>query len=167
MKIIYLCGTHTAGKTTILEMLKQLDVANFVDGEIGKNLFYERELDPEMREENFEFEVTELELKRDNYIINSNFNCSIVESWHIGNLAHALVRNPDCEERLVKMINTSPLLNYSLGIWLRVSKENIYERTKTFSDNRSWAANFYPKIDAKIKDCFKILNLTNVMLIIK
>jgi len=165
MKIIYLCGAHTSGKTTILKAIEQLDDVDFVGGEIGKDLYYQRKFKTDNQKESFELEVTELELRRDNKIINSNFNCSVVETWHIGNLAYAMVRNPDCEKKLVEMIKTSPLLNSSLGIWLQVSRENIYARTQTFNDNRSWAADFYSKIDFKIADCFKILNLANHIIV--
>ena len=44
---------------------------------------------------------------------------------------------------------------------LRVSHENIFARTKTFNQNRSWAADFYTKIDSAMTNCLKELGLEN------
>ncbi|MDR2730332.1 MAG: hypothetical protein LBB81_05475 [Treponema sp.] len=157
--IIYLCGPHTAGKTSIIKSLQDDSTIDYTGGEIGKELYYSRSLNTVKQDENFELEVTQLELKRDAFIFQNKYKISVVESWHTGNLAYAMVRNPHSAGKLVPLINTSPLLQRSYGIWLRVSKENIFKRTKTFSKDREWASEFYTLIDSKIESCFKMLNL--------
>jgi hypothetical protein len=159
--LIYLCGPHTAGKTSILKSLQDCTDIDYVGDEIGKKLFYERKLNTEKQNESFELEITQLELGRDALILQSNFKIAVVESWHVGNLAYAMVRNPHSIDTLTKLISTSPLLQKSYGIWLRVSKENIFNRTKTFSTDRKWASEFYTLIDSKIESCFEMLGLTS------
>lgn len=163
--LIYLCGPHTAGKTTILKSLQNRGDIDYTGDEIGKKLFYERKFTPEEQDENFELEIIRLELERDSLIVQKNYLISVVESWHIGNLAYAMVRNPRSVDDLVKLISTSPLIQRSYGIWLRVSKENIFNRTQTFSSDRKWASEFYSLIDSKIDSCFKILGFTNYFIL--
>ena len=158
--LIYICGPHTAGKTSILKILKDDSTIDFTGGEIGKELYYERLLKTEEQNEDFELEVTQRELERDSFIFRQKFKNSVVESWHVGNLAYAMVRNPHSIEKLVTLINTSPFLQRSYGIWLRVSAENIIKRTKTFSKDKEWAAEFYTRIDSKMESCFQTLNLS-------
>lgn len=159
--LIYLCGPHTSGKTTILKYLQNNHLVEYTGEEIGKSLYYSRSFSPEKQDDGFESEVTRLELERDRFIHHNGFQTAVVESWHTGNLAYAMVRNPHSIEKVVESIQASPLLHRSYGIWLRTSKENIYNRTKTFSSAREWASEFYTSIDAKMESCFEMLNLTN------
>ena len=163
--MMFFCGSHTAGKTSILKSLQEYGIIDYLGAEIGKELFYARSLNPAKQDDNFEFEVTQLELKRDALIMKNKYKMPAVESWHIGNLAYALERNPRSVERLIQLINTSPWLHNAYGIWLRVSKENIFKRTKTFSMERQWAAEFYALIDSKIESCFDMLGLTNYCIV--
>jgi hypothetical protein len=158
--LIYLCGPHTAGKTSILKSLQGCANIDYTGDEIGKRLFYERKFNTDIQNENLELEITQLELERDALILQGNYKIAVVESWHVGNLAYAMERNPHSVDALTKLISGSPLLQKSYGIWLRVSKENIFNRTKTFSANRKWASEFYTSIDLKIESCFEMLGLT-------
>jgi len=88
----------------------------------------------------------------------------LVETWHPGNLAYVLERTPDVFYYLVNKIkqHIKTLKNINLiGVWLQISPETIYKRTKTFSENREWAADFYSKINKNIKTTLNELNLTN------
>lgn len=157
---IFLCGAHCAGKTS---MLKALTEAHVLDGwqfEIGKDLFYKRKLKTAIQGEAFELEVTDRELQRDAELIRAAGLIGI-ETWHPGNLAYAMIRNPDSVPKLIALMKTSPLLERAHGIWLRVSPENIFARTKTFNQDRTWAAEFYTKIDGVTARCLQELGLEN------
>ena len=159
-KIIFVCGAHCAGKTSLLKTLTQEHVLDSWEFEIGKDLFYKRKLETAIQGEAFELEVTQRELKRDADLVNSAGLIGI-ETWHPGNLAYAAIRNPNSLPKLIALMKKSPLLERAYGVWLSVSPENISVRTKTFSQNRNWAAEFYTKIDGEMAHCLKELGLEN------
>lgn len=163
--LIYLCGAHAAGKTTIRESLKNHPDVDYYNGvEIGKKLYYEAEDNKNFtanQNEEFEKKITQMELARDADILQKAYKIAVVETWHVGNLAYAMKRNPNSADVLVKLAHTSPFFHKSFGIWLRVSKETIFQRTKTFSEDREWASEFYADIDSKIELCFQMLGITN------
>ena len=103
--------------------------------------------------------MTKAELERDREIVEKNVFAA-VETWHPGNLAYALARNPACKDALIMRMKNSPLLKESYGIWLRVSHDEIYERTITFKKDRQWAAAFYTKIDGLMEHCIGCLGLS-------
>jgi hypothetical protein len=160
-RLFFICGAHTSGKTSILKYLQEKQIIDFNGNEIGKQLYYERKFTTEEQGSEFENEVTELELQRDFAIWNSKYKVPAVETWHLGNLAYAMVRNPEQVASLLLKIKNSPFINDAIGIWLRVSKENIQKRTKTFESNAIWAADFYTKVDSKIELCIQLLNLSS------
>jgi len=157
----FLCGAHTCGKTSILSYLEEKRLIDFNGYEIGKQLFYERKFLTGEQGPDFEQEVTSLEICRDNNIFNNNFMVSAVETWHVGNLAYALVRNRQCVDTLIEQIKKTPFFNSAYGFWLQVSKENIIKRTQTFKSNSNWAADFYMKVNDEIKNAIRILKLEN------
>lgn len=162
---IFFCGGHCAGKTSLLKTLTKEHVLDDWAFEIGKDLFYKRKLETATQGEAFEMEVSRLELERDLRLNNSEGLIGI-ETWHPGNLAYATVRNPDSVPKLIELIKKSPLLEKSQGIWLRVSAEKIFERTKTFNQNRSWAAEFYTKIDRAMARCLDALGLKDKVILV-
>ena len=158
-KIVFLCGPHTTGKTTILRTLKAENFFQEIGSEIGKDLYYERKLVTSTQDENFEWEVCNLELERDKKF--SQIPGLIgIETWHPGNLAYAAVRNPAVIEKLAQQMKKSPLLNSAVGIYLDIPREVIFERTKTFQNDRDWAADFYSKINSLLPQCIEMLGLT-------
>lgn len=156
--LIFFCGPHTAGKTTILKTLKAENFFVEIGLEIGKELYYKRKLVTSEQGADFEFEVTNLELERDKKFLHTAGLVG-VESWHVGNLAYATLRNPAIVDELAEKMKTSPLINFAKGIYLDVPCEKIFERTKTFADNRQWAAEFYSKINGFIPQCLEKLGL--------
>lgn len=162
----FICGAHASGKTSLINKLSKEIKFDLIGEEIGKRLFYDRGLITSKQGQNFEFEVTDLEIQRDNKIFYHNLKNTIVESWHVGNLAYALVRNESCCSDLVLRIKEqSKMIKTSVGIWLNVSKENIFNRTKTFENNRQWAAEFYSSINDNIPEAIELLELENVIMI--
>ena len=164
--LVFIMGPHCAGKTSLIKALYNNNVANFAGYEIGKQLYYERVnagFKTENSDASFENEILCSEIERDNYL-NLLEGVQLVETWHPGNLAYVLERTPDVFCYLVNKIkqHIKTLKNINLiGVWLQISPETIYKRTKTFSENREWAADFYSKINKNIKTTLNELNLTN------
>ncbi|RME46054.1 MAG: hypothetical protein D6795_15895 [Deltaproteobacteria bacterium] len=155
----FLCGTHCAGKTSILQTLEAEGVLSFRGTEIGKDLYYERRFDPEGQGRAFEYEVTRRELARDEELLETSGIIGI-ETWHPGNLAYAAVRNPPIVPGLAGEIARSPWIGSARGIWIRgVRAESIEARTRTFSGNPQWAARFYTAIEAQIEPALRRLGL--------
>ncbi len=156
---IFLCGPHCSGKTSIIKDLFKDNLTDEVGLEIGKELFYRHHLVTATQGAEFEIDVTQKEIQRDIEYLKKN--CTIgIESWHPGNLAYAKVRNPEIVSILIQEMKKSPLLNIAVGICFEVSWENIFLRTRTFKDDKVWAANFYAKIGSYLRECITALGLS-------
>ncbi len=170
-KLFFICGAHCAGKTSIIKKLYNENKVDFAGYEIGKQFYYERKKNgfkTESADVNFEFEVFEAEAERDIYL-NNNKGKFVVETWHPGNLAYVFERSPNYfNDMLQKAYDNIFLLdNMEIqGIWLNVSKENIYKRTKTFADNKEWAVDFYTRINNYIGLALDELGLLNKVKIV-
>lgn len=157
--VVFVIGPHCSGKTTLLQTLKQeLNIVRC--SEIGKDLYYERKFLTNHQGEEFEFEVSDLELQRDQTYLGKE-QIFGVETWHPGNIAYAAVRNPKSVDQLINAARKSPFIEEAVGIWLRVPKETIMSRTITFKDNKEWAAEFYHEIDMKFESILDTLGLTS------
>lgn len=155
---IFLCGPHCSGKTSIINNLIKDGLISERGCEIGKELFYQRHLDTAVQGERFEREITQMEIARDEKYARTGGIVGI-ESWHPGNLAYAMVRNPNVVPDLLREIKGSPMLSDAFGICFRVSWENIFLRTQTFKDDPKWAADFYTQIGSHIEECLECLGL--------
>lgn len=149
-RLIFVCGPHCSGKTSLLKELNSSGTIIGRGSEIGKDLYYERKFLTEAQNHDFEMEVATRELERDLYYANQDGVVG-VETWHPGNIAYAAVRNPDSVSELMAMARKSPFINEATGIWLRIPKDVIEERTQTFRDSKEWAGEFYNKIDSKLE----------------
>lgn len=149
-KIIFICGPHCSGKTSILKALMEQNIIGFRGSEIGKDLYYERKFMTSKQDAEFEFEIAQKELERDNNYSNESKLIG-VETWHPGNIAYAAVRNPETVKQLIEIAKKSPLIDEAYGIWLRIPSETIKQRTKTFENESDWAAKFYSEIDDNIE----------------
>ncbi|MBD5469455.1 MAG: hypothetical protein HDR21_15120 [Lachnospiraceae bacterium] len=156
--IVFLCGPHCSGKSSILKSLYDESLLSDWGFEIGKELYYQNHFDTECQNQDFEFEVSRRELNRDHKYVKSKGIIGI-ETWHPGNLAYAAVRNPSIVSKLIRCMIKSPLISNARGIRLQISPEVILERTKTFQQNRDWAVDFYTKIDNVLDTCLKQLGL--------
>lgn len=156
--IIYFCGPHGSGKTTILHTLYEKGFFSSIGSEIGKDLFYQDKFDTERQDEKFELTVSYKELERDKNFVNEHGVIGI-ETWHPGNLAYAMERNPRSVAKLLSIMKQSPLITDACGFHLSIPKETIYKRTITFCDKRDWAAEFYTKIDRNLGLCLSYLGL--------
>lgn len=155
---VFFCGPHCSGKTSLLQRLEREGVLTRWGAEIGKELFYQRKFAPEQQDAAFELEVTERELARDLTFMAQDGLIGL-ETWHPGNLAYAAVRNPDVVEMLLVRMKTSPLLSDAHGIRFSVSRDTIFQRTRTFQEDREWAVDFYSRIDSELDVCLQRLGL--------
>lgn len=157
-ELVFVCGPHCSGKTSLLESLRSRGEIVQRGSEIGKDLYYERKFQTESQNHDFEIEVANRELERD--LSYSKMQGMIgVETWHPGNIAYAAIRNPDSVEELIELAKTSPFIKDAKGVWLRIPQETIMERTQTFKDNKEWAGEFYSKIDRQIEQILNRLGL--------
>ena len=155
---IFLCGPRCCGKTSMLKDLHREGLISEGGLEIGKELFYQRHIDTASQGEEFEKEITQMEIMRDEEYARKGGVIGI-ESWHPGNLAYAMVRNPFIVPYLLQRMKESPLLPVAYGICFCVSRENIFLRTQTFKDNKSWAVDFYMQIGSCMNECLNHLGL--------
>lgn len=165
----FICGTHTCGKTSIIKKLHEEAVITFGGDEIGKRLYYQRKTRTEQFNADFEAEVSQLELIRDRHVASSELGDVVaLETWHPGNLAYAMSRNPDAMKNIIDAFKMSPLRHDIIGIWLRLEnpKKTIAERTKTFSNDRDWASNFYSKMQDLISESLHKMDMFNRTIII-
>lgn len=138
---------------------------HYAGAEIGKEFYYQRKklgFATQVADELFEEEVTDAEIRRDWNILKKGYPVSVIETWHPGNLAYAVIRNPSFVKKLSSQIlASSPLLQGAAitGINIKVSRENILQRTRTFASNPDWAADFYSRISSVLPSCIEMLNL--------
>ncbi|MCP8970944.1 hypothetical protein [Ectobacillus ponti] len=157
-KLFFICGPHCSGKTSILKALHQRGDISMRGSEIGKDLYYARKFQTAAQGHTFEMEVANCELRRDIAYVSTEGVVG-VETWHPGNIAYAAVRNPDSVSQLVEVARKSPFLQQAQGIWLRIPKGIIEERTQTFKDDREWAGDFYSRIDAALEGVLESLGM--------
>ena len=158
MNYVFFCGPHCSGKTTIIRKLYLEKYLSEVGYEIGKDLFYKRNLVTAEQDKQFEVEISTLEVERDFSYATQNGIVGI-ESWHPGNLAYAMVRNPSVVSDLIGIMKSSPLISKAVGIRFHITYDMIYKRTVTFNQDREWAARFYSKIEDCLDECLVSLDL--------
>ena len=158
VNLFFICGAHCCGKTTVLKKLEQDGDISFRGSEIGNDLFNERKFLTETVDEEFEFEVANLEIQRDTELINYKGVVGI-ETWHPGNMAYAATRNPNTILSLRETALKSPLIDHAFGVWININKNEIRKRTQLFQERVDWACEFYGKVNSKIVNCIELLTL--------
>lgn len=165
MHIVFISGPHCSGKSSIIRNLTERRAADASGHEIGKEFYYKRRdagFATQKADSGFEQEVTDAEINRDLAYLGGS-GIALVESWHPGNLAYIMKRNPEYIIPAVRrIIDGSPYISngHVTGIRIEVSAENIYKRTKTFSNDREWAAEFYGEINTLLPEALDMLGLT-------
>jgi len=161
--LFFICGPHCSGKTSIIRDLGK-EIPFLTTGhEIGKEFYYKRKaagFSTDGAGEEFEYEVANAELARDHGLSSGSY--ALMETWHPGNLAYALMRNPEAAPRLAAHIKRNSRIISSgrvIGIRVLVSRENICRRTRTFADAPEWAADFYSSISSLIPQALQMLGL--------
>jgi hypothetical protein len=158
----YIIGTHCCGKTSIINRLKSEGHIELSGSEIGKDLYYKEKFLTSSQDLHFEHRVAGLELDRDKSFDDFQ-GIVVVETWHPGNIAYALLRNKDGCGDLLEYYKSSPFKKNAIGIWLVLSNpaETINQRTKTFIGDKDWAVEFYCAIQNSINDAVNMMGLKN------
>jgi len=152
VNLLVLTGIHTAGKSTVGAAL---DAAGYrYDPEIADQLIQEGHDGSVDGDDAFQELVFEEEARRDRQREGS----AVVETWHIGNLAHAYQQaGEDLQERQEEYLSaaaeTDGLDVY--GLHLGVPTDEIWERTDHFEDEDPAVEEFYARIDTDIRELYE------------
>ncbi len=159
--IIPVLGIHTAGKSTVANYLKKCGYRVYF--EIAQELLNRGErVGTETTERIYEL-ITQRELERDWDILKSNDEIVIIETWHIGNLAHARVRGLKEAKRIETLIKRHILEIMKkvevVPIFLEIPIGKIFERTKYYKEKeknkRKNVLKFYKSLEKCYKDILK------------
>jgi thymidylate kinase len=88
--ILALNGVHTAGKSTLGEMLRDEEGFNYYS-EIAQKLINEKEADwGDEGDHAFQTAINEGETRRDRQLLQEGEDHAVIETWHFGNAAHSI-----------------------------------------------------------------------------
>ena len=150
-KTIVLVGPHGAGKTTIGKMLSKIYKWHF-DYEIGKKLRAEIiDINPDyhamLEQDNFDKKVLSLEKIRD--IENSRNR--IVETWHPGNCAYAMLRSRKVAKSIYEDVKDH-LNKYDGNIIIQpivINRNTILKRLNESGPNKNDLSEFFLRVYEK------------------
>lgn len=92
-RIIVLNGVHSSGKSTIGKSLAERDNRLEFFYEIGGELRDEVDYNSLTTYDEYDAEIFRRELLRDSKLIDT-VRIPVVETWHVGNIAYAMLRSP-------------------------------------------------------------------------
>lgn len=162
--LIVLNGPHGAGKTTIGRIIANIFQTAF-QAEIGGILRQEVGYNALDSSEEFDREVMRKELLRD-YDLRENDISSqyVVETWHTGNIAYAMLRSPDLAiaylDELIKRLSRFEVSH----VLLTISDSTFFSRAteKVETRDREKLLRFYKTIVENTKDLYSKLNLVHI-----
>lgn len=132
-KILVFNGVHGSGKSTIARLFVENNQGFTYFPEIGGQLRQEVSYNALQSKEDFYLEVMRRELVRDEQLLISS-NTSVVETWHIGNLAYVLTRNPQLSslyrEALTRQLQLFEPIGIMLDITWNTFRSRITERIR-------------------------------------
>lgn len=155
-----LVGIHTSGKSSVGRKLSQGGFSFFP--EIAPNQIGNAGLNMPPWQVNCRFDelVIRTELNRDE-ILRAEMGPYFVETWHVGNLAHARIRNRETAAKYEAEITRRVREFEPLVYFLDMPPEFVRMRTKYFNSATDHAAAivFYTRIRAELLNVFDLLNL--------
>ncbi len=126
-QILVMNGVHASGKTTIANLLRRAGLGFEFFPEIGDELRKSLSYNPMYAKEDYESVIMRKEVSRDAELQRSNL-FPVVETWHTGNIAYLLTRNPaffkvyeEAMKRQLELINP-------IGVIVLITKEKFRER---------------------------------------
>ena len=158
--VIYILnGVHASGKSTVGKLLEQegFNYLPEIASELMKDPAYEPGKDSDKE---FQKEVFYREIRRDNHR-NLNDN-TIIETWHLGNLSHALVVADDElirkeKEYLDRFIEEKDVKVKAL--YLDISFEEIFERSSIYTEEDKEVKDFYRMIEENLYNIYDNLEI--------
>lgn len=127
-KILVFNGVHGAGKSTIARLFVERDRGFAYFPEIGGQLRREVSYNALQSKEDFDLEVMKREMARDKQLL-IDPKIPVIETWHIGNMAYALARNPHLFPNYREGLSKQLLLFDPTAILLDIAWDTFRLRT--------------------------------------
>lgn len=128
-KMVVFNGVSSSGKTTLAKILaEKLEGTQFFDeigGALRKNVSY-NVLQP-IRD--FDKEVMKRELLRDTEVIRCE-KTPMVETWHLGNMAYILTRNPSLFSIYAKILKQKLEVFQPFAVLVNINSETFRHRIR-------------------------------------
>ncbi len=124
--IVCLLGIHTSGKTTVGERLHLLGIPYYL--EIGNELIKTVDFSSPKAVEWLDREIMRREIERDDLLLSQEEQVAVVETWHIGNIAYAQIRNPLIADEYKALLKKQFSKYTPLFFFLDISNETFKER---------------------------------------
>jgi len=146
-KIIVFNGIHGAGKSTMARLFVERNQGFAYFPEIGGQLRQEVSYNAFQSKEDFDLEVMKRELARDKQLL-IDPKSPVVETWHIGNMAYILARNPHLFPSYQEAFNKQLLLFHPTAILLDIAWDTFRSRAteKIASDQVDRLIAFYQEV---------------------
>ncbi len=147
--ILALNGVHTAGKSSLGEMLEEREGLNYFP-EVAQKLIDEEGADwGEEGDHAFQSAIHEEEASRDRDILDGDLDHAVVETWHFGNLAHSmetaregLVRDQNEYIQVVSEETDTDIY----AVFFNMPLENIWNRSPHFEEGDDEILDFYDRV---------------------
>ena len=124
--IICLLGIHTSGKTTIGKRLHSLGIPYYK--EIGDELIKTVDFSSPEKVAWFDGEIMKRELQRDNTLFSVDSGMAVVETWHIGNIAYAMIRTPAVAREYAARLKDQFTKCNAVHLFLDINEETFRQR---------------------------------------
>lgn len=148
-KVLALNGVHTAGKSSLGEMLEERDGFNYFS-EIAQKIIDEEGNDwGEAGSHEFQEAIHINEASRDRELLTDDNDHAVIETWHPGCLAHSM---ENADQSLVDEQNEylEVLDQHSdvdiYAVFLNMPLENIWERSPHFEEGDEEILEFYDDV---------------------
>lgn len=153
-KVVVLSGIPTSGKTTLGKLLKEQGysyVPEIVESFIKKGFKTGTEANQLLDKK-----VMTAEFCRDKQLLSGKKDLIIIETWHIGNIAHAQLRNINVAKKYIKLFKKNAKKYRIYGIYLEIPYKTFWKRTKKYKDcNKQKTVSFFRLLRKQILKCYK------------
>lgn len=160
-EIIVLNGIHGAGKSTLGEYMKRQGCIYF--SEIGRELRSKVNYTVFEQVEDFDKQVMSEELKRDKILIKTE-KTPVVETWHPGNIAYAMIRNPQVADIYMQEFNGSLQYFKPTIVMLDIDRltfnNRVSENTGDKNSEDLWQ--FYQEIRSNTMQVYSEFDLSHI-----
>lgn len=160
-EVIVLNGIHGAGKSTLGERLQKQ--GGIYLSEIGRELRRRVSYNVFEQVEDFDRHVMNEELKRDEMLLETK-GISVIETWHPGNIAYAMIRNPKFAEEYIQEFSARLQYFKPTMVMLDINRQTFNSRTSENIGNKNsedlWY--FYKKIKANTLKIYGDFSLNHI-----
>ncbi|MCJ7478609.1 MAG: hypothetical protein MUP63_00330 [Candidatus Nanohaloarchaeota archaeon QJJ-7] len=163
-RFLILNGVHTAGKTSVGRYLEECGFT--YQSEMATQLIESEGYDAgKDADHEFQKEIYKRERERDRDLLESEMN-SIIETWHIGNIAHSREVSEDglVEEHQDYLGRLQEREDLQIAaIYINISVTEIMNRTDFFSqDEKEEVEDFFDSIHQNIMELYETYDIPHV-----